>query len=69
MAVELHSVAARKPSPPTSARAEVTTIFDERWARMASEGAAHDRVRCKLAIAAPLVIIVIAVVSIALIGR
>lgn len=70
MAVELHSVAARKPSPPTPVRAEQTTSFDERWAAWRAKGAAHDRaVRRKLAIAAPLFIIVAAVVFYALFGR
>ena len=70
MAVELHPVAARELSQPTTVRAEETTSFDERWAAWRAKGAAHDRaVRRKLAIAAPLFIIVAAVVFYALIGR
>jgi len=50
-------------------RAEAVTSVDERWAAWRAKGAAHDRaVRRKLTIAAPLLIIV-AVVFYALIGR
>jgi hypothetical protein len=43
--------------------------FDERWAAWQARGAAHDRaVRRKLALAAP-IIVVIAVIVYALVGR
>ena len=44
--------------------------FDERWAVWRAKGAAHDRaVRRKMAIAAPILIAVAAVVLYALLGR
>jgi hypothetical protein len=70
MGVELPPVAALQPSQPTTVRAEEATSFDERWAAWQAKGAAHDRaVRRKLAIAAPILLIVAAVVFYALIGR
>ena len=69
MGVELLPVAV-PPSHPTSVGREERTGFDERWAAWRAKGAAHDRaVRRKLAIAAPLFIIVAAVVFYALFGR
>jgi hypothetical protein len=44
--------------------------FDERWAAWQARGVAHDRaVRRKMALAAPIVIGVIAVIVYALVGR
>jgi hypothetical protein len=44
--------------------------FDERWAAWQARGAAHDgAVRRKMAIAAPIVMLVAAVVIYALLGR
>jgi hypothetical protein len=46
------------------------TDFDERWAAWRAKGAAHDRaVRRKMAIAAPILIIVAGVIVYALLGR
>jgi hypothetical protein len=46
---------------------ESGTSFDERWAAWQAKGAAHDRrFRRKLAVAAPIVIIVVAVIVFAL---
>ena len=66
MAVERPPVAA--PQPSTSVRAhEPESSFDERWAAWEAKGAARDRVfRRKLAIAAPIVIILMAVIVSAL---
>ena len=70
MGVELPPVATLEPSQPTTIRGEEATSFDERWAAWQAKGAAHDRaVRRKLAIAAPIVLIVAAVVFYAMIGR
>ena len=69
MGVELPPIAALQASPSITVRAEAVTSVDERWAAWRAKGAAHDRaVRRKLTIAAPLLIIV-AVVFYALIGR
>ena len=44
--------------------------FDERWAAWQAKGAAHDRaVRRKMAVAAPILIVVAAVVIYMLFGR
>ena len=70
MGVELPPIAALQASPSISVRAEEATSVDERWAAWRAKGAAHDRaVRSKLAIAAPILIIVAGVVFYALIGR
>jgi hypothetical protein len=65
--------------PPTTAvplQAAVSTVvpgaasLDERWAVWQAKGAAHDRaVRRKMAIAAPILIAVAAVVIYLLLGR
>jgi hypothetical protein len=58
--------------PGTAASTPVTdsATFDDRWAAWQAKGAAHDRaVRRKMAIAAPLLLVVVAVVLYALLGR
>jgi len=66
MAVERPSVAAPQPSTPAAAH-DPGSSFDERWAAWEAKGAAHDRAfRRKLAIAAPFLIIVVAVIVAAL---
>ena len=63
---------------PHGATREVTTstavlqsaTFDERWAAWQAKGDAHDRaVRRKMVLAAPILIVVIAVILYALVGR
>jgi small-conductance mechanosensitive channel len=68
MTIEVLPVAA--PGAPISTTAGEPESFDERWAAWQAKGAAHDRaVRRKLAIAAPILIIVAAVIVYALLGR
>jgi small-conductance mechanosensitive channel len=70
MGVELPPIAAPQLSQPITVRGEEATSVDERWAAWQAKGAAQDRVvRRKLAIAAPILLIVVAVVFYALIGR
>ena len=70
MGVALPAVAALQPSQPTIVHAEETASFDERWAAWHAKGATHDRaVSRKLATAAPILLIVAAVVFYASIGR
>ena len=74
MAVELAPIAAPEASTSTSTLVpEPARSFDERWAAWQAKGAAHDRaVRRQLAIAAPSLIIVAAVIIYAiyaLLGR
>jgi hypothetical protein len=59
------------PGVPTSTPVPDAAAFDERWAAWQAKGAAHDRaVRRKMAIAAPpILLVVIAVVLYALLGR
>ena len=67
MAVERPPAAAPQPSAVPAHDSE--SSFDERWAAWEAKGAAHDRAfRRKLAVAAPLVIILIAVLVSALFG-
>jgi hypothetical protein len=55
---------------PTSTPVTDSATFDERWAAWQAKGAAHDRaVRRKMAIAAPILLVVVAVVLYALLGR
>ncbi|HXW06459.1 MAG TPA: hypothetical protein VD833_14580 [Vicinamibacterales bacterium] len=69
MAIAVPTVAARPGTPPFPPVTESTT-FDQRWAAWQAKGAAHDRaVRRKMAIAAPVVLVVAAVVLYALLGR
>ena len=70
MGLELPPIAAPQPSQPATVRREGATSFDERGAAWQAKGAAHDRAfRRKLTIAAPILLIVVAVVFYALIGR
>ena len=58
------------PGTPTSTPATDSATFDERWAAWQAKGAAHDRaVRRKMAIAAPILLVVVAVVLYAVLGR
>jgi hypothetical protein len=58
------------PGTPTSTPVTDSATFDERWAAWQAKGAAHDRaVRRKMAIAAPILLVVVAVVIYALLGR
>jgi hypothetical protein len=56
---------------PTSTPVTDSATFDERWAAwQAKKGAAYDRaLRRKMAIAAPILLVVVAVVLYALLGR
>ena len=66
MAVERPPVAAAQPSTPVPAAAAESS-FDQRWAAWEAKSAAHDRAfHRKLAVAAPIVIIVVAVIVSAL---
>jgi hypothetical protein len=57
------------PEAPTSTGARDAASSAERWAAWQAKGAAHDRsVRRKMAVAAPIVIIVAIVVLYALLG-
>ena len=57
-------------TPPTYPPVTESTTFDERWAAWQARGAAHERaVRRKMAIAAPILLLVAAVVMYAFLGR
>jgi hypothetical protein len=57
------------PGTLTSTPATDSATFDERWAAWQATGAAHDRgVRRKVAIAAPILVVVVAAVMYALLG-
>ena len=65
MAIDLPTVAA---SPTSTAIAEAGN-FDQRWAAWQAKGAAHDRaVRRRMAIAAPFLIVLAAIILYALLG-
>ena len=65
MALERPAVAAAQPSAPAPSHQSEAT-FDERWAAWQAKGAAGDRaVRRKLAVAAPIVIIIVAIMVVA----
>ena len=69
MAIDVPAVVAL-PVKPTSTPVSESATFDERWAAWQAKGAAHDgAVRRKMAIAAPTLIVVVAVVMYALLGR
>jgi hypothetical protein len=69
MAIAVPTVVAAR-STPTSPPDTASATFDERWAAWQAKGAAYDRaVRRRMAIAAPIVLVVVAVVSYALLGR
>jgi hypothetical protein len=55
---------------PTSTPLNDSATFDERWAAWQAKGAAHDRaVRRKMAIAAPILLVVVTIVLYTLLGR
>ena len=69
MAITVSTVVA-PPGTPTSIPVTESATFDERWAAWQAKGAAHDcAVRRKMAIAAPMLLIVVAVVIYALLGH
>ena len=69
MATTVSTVVAPSGTPTSTPVAESTT-FDERWAAWQAKGAAHDRAaRRKMAIAAPILLVVAAVVMYAFFGR
>jgi small-conductance mechanosensitive channel len=69
MITDLQS-AAEPPSPAIARLPTESTSFDERWAAWEAKGAAHDRVvRRKIAIAAPILLVVAGVVAYVLVGR
>ncbi len=69
MAIDLPTAAAPSPAVVSPGKPEPTS-FDERWAAWQAKGAAHERaVRRKMAIAAPILIVVAAIVIYALLGR
>jgi hypothetical protein len=54
-------------TPPAIVPEAATTSFDERWAAWLARGAAHDRaVRRKIAIAAPILALVVGVLYVLL---
>jgi len=58
------------PETPTVRRVTASAQFDERWTAWQAKGAAHDRaVRRKMAIAAPILIVIAAVVPYAVLGQ
>jgi hypothetical protein len=70
MAIEVPPVAAPPPAAPPSTTASEPESFDQRWAAWQAKGAAHDRaVRRKMAVAAPIMIILTAVITYVLLGR
>jgi small-conductance mechanosensitive channel len=69
MAIDVPIVAALPQAAKSTAVPEAAS-FEERWAAWQAKGAAHDRaVRRKMAIAAPILIVVAAVVIYLLLGR
>jgi small-conductance mechanosensitive channel len=69
MAIDLPTIAA-PPQAAASTAVPEGTSFDERWAAWQAKGAAHDRaVRRKMTIAAPILMVVAAVVIYVLLGR
>jgi hypothetical protein len=68
MAITVSAVAA-PPGTPRSTPLTDSATGDERWAAWQAKGAAHDRaVRRRMAIAAPILLVVVAVIY-ALLGR
>jgi hypothetical protein len=69
MATTVSTVVA-SPGIPTSTPVTDSATFDDRWAAWQARGAARDRaVRRKMAIVAPVLLVVVAVVIYALFGR
>jgi len=68
MAVDVSTLAV--PPQTTSLAVLEAMSVDERWAAWQAKGTAHDRaVRRKIAVAAPLLIVLLAVVIYVLLGR
>ena len=68
MAIDVPPVTA-PPQAPTFTTASESADFDERWAAWRAKGAAHDRsVRRKMVVVTPILIVVAAVIY-ALLGR
>jgi len=66
MGIDVPTVVA-PPDTPTSTLVTESATFDERWAAWQAKGATHDRaVRRKIAIAAPILVVVVAIVMYAL---
>jgi hypothetical protein len=69
MAIAVPTVVAPSGTPTSTPVTEPAT-FDERWAAWQARGAAHDRaLRRRMAIAAPILLVVVAVIIYALLGR
>ena len=69
MAIDIPAVAVPPPFPVSTALPE-SASFDERWAAWQAKGAAHDRaVRRKIVVAAPILIVIAAVVMYVVLGR
>jgi hypothetical protein len=69
MSTNLAAVAT-PPRAATSIAVDESLAFDERWATWQAKNAAHDRAfRRKLAFAAPILILVAALATYALLGR
>ena len=69
MATTVSTVVA-PPGTPTFTPVTNSATFDESWAAWEAKGVAHDRaVRRKMAIAVPILLVVVAVVLYALLGR
>jgi small-conductance mechanosensitive channel len=69
MAIAVPTVVAA-PGTPTTIPVTESATFDERWAAWQAKGATHDRaIRRKMTIAAPILLVVVAVVMYALLGR
>ena len=68
MALPMPPVAA--PEATASTPVPQSASFEERWAAWQAKGAAHDRaVRRKMILAAPVLVVVIALIAYALVGR
>jgi hypothetical protein len=64
------SIVVALPGTPTSTPVTESATFDERWAAWQARGAARERaVRRRMAIGAPILLVVVAVVTYALLGR
>jgi hypothetical protein len=69
MAIAVSTVVA-PPGTPTSTPVTEAATSDERWAAWQAKGAAHDRaVRRRMAVAAPILLVVVGVLIYALLGR
>jgi small-conductance mechanosensitive channel len=69
MAIDVPTVGARPQAAISTAVPEAAS-FDERWAAWQARGAAHDlAVRRKMTVAAPILLVVAAVVIYVLLGR